>query len=324
MAADDQHPRGSGFGPRSTPDDVLAGVDLMDRTAVVTGGASGIGLETVRALVRRGARVLVPARRPDHAAAVLAEEAVGGVAVVPLDLADLASVRRGATAIAEQVDAVDLLILNAGVMACPEQRVGPGWERQLATNHLGHMALTHALLPRVLAASAPRVVVLSSVAHRRGGIRWDDPHLSGGRYDKWVAYAQSKTANALFAVALSPQLAVVGGVAVSVHPGGILTPLQRHLPVEEQVQLGWLAEDGTPNPAVQALFKTPAQGCATTLWAATSPLLADAHGAYCEDCDVAELVTDATPRHRGVAAHAVDSASAERLWAMSERMLADA
>lgn len=320
---DRQRPIGSGFGPHSEPDDVLAGVELAGRTAVVTGGYSGIGLETTRALAERGVTVFVPVRTPSKAEEALA--GIGGdVRSAPMDLADLASVRRFADATVDDADRLDLLVTNAGIMACPEARVGPGWERQFGVNHLGHFALGQALQPVLERADSPRVVALSSVAHKRNGILWDDPHFTDHEYDKWVAYAQAKSANALFARHLSARLEAHDGLAFSVHPGGILTPLQRHLPLEEEVALGWRTEDGEPNPAVVDLFKSPTQGCATTLWAATSPALVDHGGVYCEDADVAAIAGDDTAAWLGAAPHIVDDEAAERLWAESETMLADA
>lgn len=318
-----QQPIGSGFGPKTEPDEVLAGVDLAGATAVVTGGYSGIGLETTRALAQRGVTVFVPVRTPGKAEETLSG-IDGDVRSAPMDLADLASVRRFANDVVDDVDRLDLLINNAGIMACPQGRVGPGWERQFGVNHLGHFALTEALLPVLRTADAPRVVALSSVAHKRNGILWDDPHFTSTPYDKWVAYAQAKSANALFARHLSPLLGADGGLAFAVHPGGIFTPLQRHLPLEEEIALGWRSEDGEPNPQVVALFKTPTQGCSTTLWAATSPQLEDHGGVYCEDTDVAPIVADDTPAWLGAASHIVDDEAAQRLWAMTETMLADA
>lgn len=323
MALADQVPTGSGFAARSEPDAILEGIDLQGRTAVVTGGYSGIGLETVRALAARGARVLVPVRSPAKAAETLAD-IDGDVVTRAMDLADLASVRSFAAATAERFPHLDLLIANAGIMACPEGRVGPGWEMQLGVNHMGHFALTKALMPLLKRASAPRVVALTSTGHKISDIRWDDLHFAQG-YDKWVAYGQAKTANALFANALSRRMAPFGGLAFSVHPGGIFTPLQRHLPQEEMVALGWLDANGELSELAKQGFKTPTQGCTTTLWAATSPALEGRPGVYCEDCDIA-APTEAGPfaRYRGVNAHAADDASAERLWDLSERMLADA
>ena len=316
-----QRPLDSGFGPKSEPAEVLAGVDLSGRTAVVTGGYSGIGLETTRALAAAGASVVVPVRDPAKAADALTGLA-GSVATVGLDLGDLDSVAACADAVLEDHPVIDLLINNAGIMACPERRVGRDWESQFAVNHLGHFALTRALIPALGRAESPRVVSLSSIAHRRGGIEWDDIHFRSRPYDKWAAYAQAKSANALFALGLSRRLADVGGRAFSVHPGGIFTPLQRSLPVDEQVQLGWLNPDGTPSEVAQALFKTPSQGCSTTLWAATSPMLADVHGVYCEDGDVAAVATEDSPRWAHVAEHAIDIDDAERLWDRTEAMLA--
>lgn len=321
MAIEDQQPLGSPVGPRPDGLDVVKDVDLSGRTAVVTGGYSGIGLETVRALGSRGARVLVPVRSPEKAGAAL--EALGGeIEMEAMDLGDIASVRAFAAWVKDQTPTLDLLINNAGIMACPLTRIGPGWEAQFGTNHLGHMALTLELMPLLEAADAPRVVALSSTGHKISDIRWDDVHFEAD-YDKWVAYGQSKTANALFANALSRRLQPSGGLAFAVHPGGIFTPLQRHLSLEEQVHLGWLNEDGTPSPLAQQGFKTPEQGCGTTLWAATSPLLAGRPGVYCEDCDIAAPTDPDSPmaRYTGVDAHACSDDAAERLWELSLEML---
>ncbi len=325
MAVEHQVPTGSGFDRLSTGDEVVAGLDLAGRTAVVTGGYSGIGLETVRVLAANGVTCVVGVRSPGKAAETLAD-VEGDVRTAPLDLGDLASVASFARAVVDEHDRLDLLVNNAGVMANPLTRVGPGWESQFAINHLGHHALTTALLPLLTRTPAARVVALSSTAHKLGGIRWDDPHFEQGEYDKWRAYGQSKSANALFANALSRRLAPDGGLAFSVHPGGIFTPLQRHLPQEEMVALGWVDEDGEPTEMARAGFKTPEQGCATTLWAATAPALEGTPGVYCEDCDVA-APTDPDSRlarYRGVDAHACDDEAAERLWDLSETMLADA
>ena len=189
---------------------------------------------------------------------------------------------------------------------------------------MGHFALTRALLPLLEKAQAPRVVALSSIAHRRGGILWDDIQFEHSDYQKWIAYAQAKSANALFANALNRRMQGFGGRAFSVHPGGIFTPLQRHLPMEEQVEMGWLNPDGTIPPAVAEIFKTPSQGCTTTLWAATSPLLDAMPGVYCEDCDVAQLAGPDSPPFQHCAPHIADDADAERLWEISETLLAAA
>lgn len=323
VSTHDQTPLGSGFGPKSEPHEILQDIELAGTTAVVTGGYSGIGLETTKALASKGARVIVPVRSPGKAQENLAT-IDGDITALEMDLADLGTVATFAEMLTSEVDSVDLLINNAGVMATPERRVGPGWEYQFGINHLGHFALTKALLPLLEQADAPRVVALSSIAHRRGGILWDDIHFDETAYDKWRAYAQAKSANALFAVALSSRMDSFGGRAFSVHPGGIFTPLQRDLDVEEQIQMGWLDTDGNPSEIARAMFKTPSQGCTTTLWAATSPMLDDRHGLYCEDCDVAQLVTDESPGFQHVAEHAVDVEQAERLWHASDVMLTEA
>ncbi|TMR93363.1 SDR family NAD(P)-dependent oxidoreductase [Nonomuraea basaltis] len=303
-----QHKIGSGFGARSTADDVLQGIDLSGKLAIVTGGYSGLGLETTRALARAGARVIVPARRPG-----IAREAVGdidGVEVEELDLADLESVRRFAERFLATGRSVEIVIANAGIMACPETRVGPGWEAQFATNHLGHYALVNRLLPAI-APGQGRVVSVSSGGHRHSGIRWDDVQFERG-YDKWLAYGQAKTANILFAVHLDTLGKDAGVRAFSLHPGAILTPLQRHLPKEEMVAAGWIDEAGNP---LDPSFKTPEQGAATQVWAATSPQLADMGGVYCEDCEIAELTGENA--RAGVRDYAIDPEQAARLWQLS-------
>ncbi len=325
MSRSDQVPTKSGFNARSTGADVLADIDLTGRSVVVTGGYSGIGLETTRALAAAGAHVVVPVRSAQKAEDALAG-VDGDVESAPLDLADLSSVRVFTDAMATQLSQLDILVNNAGIMACPLARVGPGWESQFGVNHMGHFALTQGLLPLLRRADNPRVVSLSSTGHKVGGIHWDDIDYNHTPYDKWQAYGQAKTANALFANALSRRLNEDGGSAFAVHPGGIFTPLQRHLPKEEMVALGWLGEDGEPSELAKEGFKTPEQGCSTTLWAATSELLDDKPGVYCEDCDIAEPTDPASPmaRFRGVDDHASDDESAERLWAVSEDLLSRA
>jgi NAD(P)-dependent dehydrogenase (short-subunit alcohol dehydrogenase family) len=302
-----QHQIGSGFGARSTADDVLRGIDLSGKLAVVTGGYSGIGLETTRALTRAGAHVVVPARRPKTAAVAI--DGIDRVEVDELDLADLDSVREFADRLLASGRGIDLVINSAGIMACPETRVGPGWEAQFATNHLGHFALVNRLWPAI-AEGGGRVVSVSSSGHRRSDIRWDDLQFEQG-YDKWQAYGQAKTANVLFAVQLDALGKDAGVRAFALHPGGILTPLQRHLAKDEMVAAGWIDEDGTPlNPT----FKTPEQGAATQVWAATSPQLDGKGGVFCEDCDIAEISVDDAP---GVRPYATDPESAARLWTLS-------
>jgi NAD(P)-dependent dehydrogenase (short-subunit alcohol dehydrogenase family) len=305
-----QHSITSGFGAESTTKDVLAGIDLTGRLAIVTGGYSGLGLETTRALAGAGAHVVVPARRPDAA-----RQAVAGVEVDELDLADLESVRGFAERFIATGRDIHLMIDNAGIMACPETRVGPGWEAQFATNHLGHYALVNRLWPAIARGGA-RVVATSSNGHQLSGIRWDDVQFERG-YDKWQAYGQAKTANALFAVQLDALGRDAGVRAFSVHPGTISTELGRHLSKEEIIAAGWMDEDGN----WAATFKTPEQGAATQVWAATSPRLTGMGGVYCEDCDIAEpWDQDAGELTGGVRAHATDLGQAARLWELSARL----
>jgi NAD(P)-dependent dehydrogenase (short-subunit alcohol dehydrogenase family) len=312
-----QVPVGSGFGILTTAAEVLAGVDLTGRLALVTGGYSGIGLEVVRALAGAGATVLAPARRPEVAEEALAgigQTGAGGVQVDRLDLADQASVASYAEKVLGAGRHVDILIGNAGVMACPEARTPrEGWELQLATNHLGHFALVNRVWPLLTGGS--RVVSVSSSGHHLSDVRWDDPGFTTG-YDKWQAYGQSKTANVLFAVHLDARGRAEGVRAFSLHPGAILTPLGRHLQPEDMADLLSYGEDGQ---LVLPDFKSAEAGAATAVWAATSPLLEDRGGAYLEDCEVAP-VADPSPAvvsTSGVKAYATDPVAAERLWAWS-------
>ncbi|MFJ7073966.1 SDR family NAD(P)-dependent oxidoreductase [Streptomyces sp. NPDC098781] len=308
-----QHKIGSGFGATSTADDVLQGIDLTGKLAIVTGGYSGLGLETTRALTRAGAHVVVPARRRTRAEEELS--GLAGVEVDELDLGDLESVRGFAERFLASGRTVDFMIDNAGIMACPETRVGPGWEAQFATNHLGHFALVNRLWPAIEPGGA-RVVSVSSRGHHLSGIRWDDVHWRHG-YDKWQAYGQAKTANVLFAVHLDKLGADRGVRAFALHPGGILTPLQRHLLKEEMVDRGWIDEHG--DVIDPEAFKTPEQGAATQVWAATSPQLTGMGGVYLEDCDIAEPAVEGDERG-GVKDWALDPAQAARLWELSAEL----
>jgi NAD(P)-dependent dehydrogenase (short-subunit alcohol dehydrogenase family) len=303
----------SGFGAHSTAAEVLAGIDLAGKLAIVTGGYSGIGIETVRALAGAGAHVVVPARRRAHAEEALA--GIEGVEVDELDLADLDSVHAFAERFLETGRSIDILINNAAIMACPETRVGPGWEAQFATNHLGHFALTNLLWPALAAGGGARVVALSSTGHKNSPIRFDDLHFEHG-YDKWEAYGQAKTANSLFAVHLDALGKDAGVRAFAVHPGGILTPLQRHLPREEMIGLGWIDADGNPLHR----FKTPEEGASTATWAATAPMLDGMGGVYCEDCDIAEPTDPSSTVRAGVDWHAIDPDAAARLWTVSAEL----
>jgi NAD(P)-dependent dehydrogenase (short-subunit alcohol dehydrogenase family) len=304
-----QAPIGSGFGFETTVDEVLAGIELSGMLAVVTGGYSGIGMVNVRSFSAAGATVVVPARRPDYAMAELA--GVERVEVDELDLADLDSVRALAERLLASRRPIDILLNNAGVMANPETRVGPGWESQFATNHLGHFALTNLLWP-ALVDGGGRVISVSSRVHKASPIQWDDLQFERG-YDKWKAYGQSKTANVLFAVELDRLGAASGVRAFAVYPGAIKTPLQRHLDAEETAD----RFDEQGNPLIR--WKTPEQGAATSAWAGTSPQLEGMGGVYLENCDVAEVADPATEegRRRGVNLWAIDPEQAQRLWKAS-------
>jgi NAD(P)-dependent dehydrogenase (short-subunit alcohol dehydrogenase family) len=310
-----QAPIGSGFGAATTAREVLDGVDVAGQLAIVTGGYSGLGLEITRALTEAGAFVIVPARRPGAAAEAVAGT---GAEVAELDLADLGSVERFADAFLQTGRTIDLVINNAAIMACPETRVANGWEAQFATNHLGHYALVAQLWPGIRKGASSRVVAVSSLGHRRSPIRFEDPMFTDGSYDKWAAYGQAKTANALFARHLDALGQAHGVRAFSLHPGGILTPLQRHLSHDEQVAFGWIDAEGNPIP--QPGFKTTEQGAATATWCATSPQLEGLGGVYCEDCDVAQAVPADDTGGRGVRPWAMDDDAAARLWTLSAEL----
>lgn len=307
-----QRPIRSSFHARSTARDVLAGVDFHGRVAVVTGGHSGLGLETTRALSDAGASVIVGARRDAEARAAVGD--LPGVDVAALDLGDQDSVHTFADHLLSAGRTIDMVINSAGVMACPETRVGPGWEAHFGVNHLGHFTLVNRLRSALRPGSA-RVVSVSSGGHHATGIRWADIHFTAG-YDKWLAYGQSKTANALFAVHLDSLGRDAGIRAFSLHPGKILTNLVRHLHNSEMADNGWVDEHGT---LVDPTFKTPEQGAATQVWAATSPDLVGLGGVYCEDCDIAGPAPD-SGEMEGVRPWAADPTEAARLWTLSAEL----
>lgn len=315
MTTSVQKPFGSGFDATSTAGEVMDGIDLTGRTAVVTGGYSGLGLETTKALIAAGASVIVPARRPDVAIERLAGLDDSRIRVAAMDLADLASVTDFAHNLIATTEQVDLLIAAAGVMATPERRVGPGWESQFATNHLGHFALVNLLRP--LLGRGARVVAYSSAGHHLSDIRWDDPHFANG-YDKWLAYGQAKTANVLFAAQLDALGRADGVRAFALHPGAIITELQRDLSHAEQMERGWIDAEGN---VIGAGFKTAEQGAATGLWAATSAQLDGLGGLYCEDCDLARVADPGDSiGDGGVQPYALDADGARRLWTLSTEL----
>lgn len=306
----------SSFGYRSTAAEVVKGIDLTGKTAIVTGGYSGIGMETVRALASVGAHVIVGVRRLDVAQTNLAPVA-GKVTILPLDLAVPASIDTFSAAVSSRMEQLEILINNAAIMATPLERDARGYESQFAVNHLGHFQLTARLWSLLTAADRARVVVLSSSAHGGNGLDINDANFENRAYHKWAAYAQAKSANALFALALDKIGEPRGVRAFAVHPGGIDTPLQRHMPEEEKVAMGWMDKEGNLNP----LLKTIEQGASTTVWCATSSLLDGMGGVYCEDCNIGEPWTADNPPMTGVHPHIRDEALAAALWAKSEDLL---
>lgn len=307
------------FGETSTVDDVLAGMDLTGKTMLITGASAGLGLEAARALAAHGADLVLAARCSAKFQAVTGalrqQFPRRAIDSIDVDLSDLASVREAGRTIVSRHKRIDVLINNAGVMACPLQYTAQGHEWQFGVNHVGHFLLAHWLQPLLMAAAPARVVVLSSAGHKYGGIDFDDLNFKRREYSKWLSYGQSKTANALFAVALShhwgPRV-----LANAVHPGAIVTELGRHLQKED---IDFLMK--TSPRAGKLTYKQPAAGAATEVWAATTPLLQGRGGLYLEDCGIADAATPSG--EKGYLAHALDPVAAERLWQVSLDLVAD-
>ena len=318
-----QKPLDSGFNSKTYADEITKDIDLTGKIAIVTGGYSGIGIETTRALINSGAEVIIPAKRSEVAIKNL-EGIVSKNNVVEMDLSDLNSVKNFTDGYKESFNRLDLLINNAGIMACPETRIGNNWESQIAINHFGHFMLTKELMDMMGDNDGARFVSLSSSAHSLTGILWDDIHFLNNPYDKWMAYGQSKTASSLIAIEFDRLMEDKGVRGFSVHPGGIMTPLQRHLQNEEMVTLGWMKEDGSLSDLAKNFFKTASQGASTTLWCATSSSLNNIGGVFCEDCDIAKIkseVDESMQRYFGVADWAVDIDEASKLWELTEKTL---
>jgi len=321
----EQKPLHSGYGPSTTAEEVLRGIDLTGRSAIVTGGYSGLGLETVRVLRQAGAQVWVPARDVPRAQAALK---VLGAAVEPMDLMDPASIDAFADHFLSSGKPLAILINSAGIMACPLARDRRGYESQFSTNHLGHFQLTLRLWPALQKAQGARVVTLSSWGHRHSPVHLEDPNFERREYTPWLGYGQSKTANVLFALELDRRGQTEGIRAFSVHPGGIVeTGLGKHITREQLRAGGAIDEKGQPVIDPERGLKTVAQGAATGVWCATSPQLKGIGGVYCQDCDVAPLV-DLTgeaakkfaSKPLGVMPYAVDPKIAEELWVLSEKL----
>jgi NAD(P)-dependent dehydrogenase (short-subunit alcohol dehydrogenase family) len=315
------------FGATSTTDDVLEGVDLSGKRVLVTGVSAGLGVETARALVAHGARVVGAARDLDKARG--ATEVVrsriaggGGLELVELDLANLASVRACADALVADGRPFDLVINNAGVMATPFGHTADGFETQFGTNHLGHFVLVNRIAR--LLGEGSRVVALSSSGHRFANVNLEDPNFEHTEYTPFGAYGRSKTANALFAVEFDRRHRDRGVRAASVHPGGIQTELARHMPPEaiQQMidQISKASQDGGV-PAFQ--WKTIPQGAATSVWAGVVAAADAVGGRFCEDCHVAEVKDGDELMRGGVRPYAIDPETAKALWTKSEELVGE-
>lgn len=309
------------FGPKSTTDDVLNGKDLSGKTVLVTGGNSGLGQETGRAMAGKGAHVVLLGRSQEKLNAAVAEirrdHERGQIETIFCDLGSLKSIRQCGAEARSRFAKIDILINNAGVMACPISHTSDGFETQFGTNHIGHFALTKELMPLVEKGADKRIVNLSSRAHHIAPANLDDPNFKEAAYDPWLSYGQAKTANVLFSVGLEQRFGGKGIHAYAVHPGGIQTNLGRHMTEEQSAAL--IERVTTSDPNFE--WKTIPQGAATQCWAATSNDVAGSGGVYCEDCGVAEI--DDVSARKGVRSYALDTDSADRLWSISEQMIGD-
>lgn len=306
----------SEFNAESTTIDVIEGISLEGKVAVVTGASSGLGVETVRALAGAGAHVLMLARNKAKLDGVAEElraaNPEASIDTETVDLGDLDKVRQATAVIASKYPSIDILINNAGVMACPLSRTAQGFEMQFGTNHVGHFLFAALLVPAL--NDGARVVSLSSGGHKFGKVDFDDPNYQHRDYEKWSAYGQSKTANALFAVGLDDRLKARGVRAFSVHPGVIMTELSRHMVPEDFEMMQARQPEGR-----EMVLKSVEAGAATSVWAATSPSLAGEGGIYLEDCHIAEAATPGGDG--GVESYALDHTDADRLWALSEALV---
>ena len=323
-----QQPIGSGFGAASTAAEVVDGIDLAGKVAIVTGGYSGIGVETVRTLRAAGASVIVPTR--DRGRAVEALDGIDGLELESMDLLDPKSIDAFVQRLVASGRPVHIVVNSAGIMMVPLARDARGYESQLATNHLGHFQLVVGLWPALLRAGGARVVNVSSWGHRHSPIVWDDPNYERRDYDPLGAYGQSKTGNNLFALEIDQRGQADGIRGFSLHPGSILTSLARHTSIEDLKKIGIVDDHGEPIIDPARNMKSVAQGAATSVWCATSPQLDGLGGVYCENCDIAPLVPAAAQedpaiklfgsKPLGVMPYSVDPEAASRLWDLSAQL----
>lgn len=313
-----QQPLASGFNAQSTTNDVIKGINLNGKVAIVTGGNTGIGLETTKTLAAAGATVIVPAR--DVAKATKNLQGIANVEIESMDLANPASVDEFANRFLASQRPLHLLINNAGIMWVPLRRDDRGFESQLATNYLAPFQLTARLWPALKKANGARVVNVSSQGHQFAPFNFEDPNFMDREYETLQAYGQSKTAVNLFSMELDNRAQAFNVRAYSLHPGSIAgTELGREASPELFQKMGLLDAEGNILPEVAASLKTIPQGAATTVWCATSPLLHSTGGVYCEDGDIAPLAAE-EGISLGVKSYAVDENNAKKLWDLSEEM----
>lgn len=313
-----QQPIGSGFNAQSTSHDVIKGIDLHGKIAIVTGGNTGIGLETTKTLASAGARVIVPARDIEKAKRNL--EGIANVEIETMDLMHPASINEFAEKFTASERPLHILINNAGIMWVPFRKDQRGIESQLATNHLAHFQLTASLWSALKKANGARVMNVSSQGHQFAPFNFEDPNFSHREYETLLAYGQSKTASNLFALELDNRAKKYNVRAYSLHPGSIAgTELGREAPLELFQNMGFLDADGNMLPEIVASLKTIPQGTATTIWCATSPLLHDIGGVYCEDSEIAVLASE-QEISKGVKRYSLDQTNAKRLWTLSEEL----
>ena len=313
-----QKASGSGFDAQSTTDNVIKGIDLTGKVAIVTGGNTGIGLETTKTLAYAGAVVIVPARDVEKAKHNLQD--ISNVEIEHMDLMNPASIDAFASKFLDSGRSLHLLINNAGIMWVPLRRDSRGIESQLATNYLSIFQLTARVLPALKKANGARVVNVSSQGHQFSPFNFDDPNFLHREYETLAAYGQSKTAVNLFSLELDNRVKQYNIRAYSLHPGSIHgTELAREASVELFQQMGFYDEEGNIKPEIAASLKTIPQGAATTVWCATSAQLNNIGGVYCEDTDVAEL-SNSQAMSKGVRPYSLDEASAKKLWALSEKL----